>query len=62
MNDKRLIGEVIGYLHEEEYVGDQLIEYRIRQMIHRGMFVKKGDLTSMGSYQIKINQASLECN
>lgn len=50
----RLIGEVIGYLHDEEYVGDRFIEYRIRQLIHNGIFLAKGDLAFMRLYKIKI--------
>lgn len=53
----RLIGEIIGYLHDDEYVGDRFIEYRIRQLIHNGTFLAKGDLTCMKLYKIKINRA-----
>ncbi|MES9685761.1 DUF3658 domain-containing protein, partial [Gottfriedia acidiceleris] len=40
MKSARLIGEVIGYL--DQYVGDEFIEYRVRQLIMNGVFEIEG--------------------
>lgn len=48
----RLIGEVLGYL--EQYIGDEFIEYRIKRLIDQGVFDKKGNLSSMRFYSIKL--------
>ncbi|MGE6631751.1 DUF1835 domain-containing protein [Bacillus sp. NPDC077027] len=50
----RLIGEVIGRL--EQYVSDEFLQYRLRQLINQGAFDMKGRLTSMRYYHIKLTE------
>lgn len=47
----RLIGEVIG--HQKQRIIEELIDWRIRCSIHKGVFSYKGSLSSMRKYWIK---------
>jgi hypothetical protein len=49
----RLIGEVYG--HIEQYVSDQFLEYRLRELIEKGIFEFKGSLEEMRNYSIKFS-------
>ncbi|WP_430413743.1 DUF1835 domain-containing protein [Lederbergia citrea] len=48
----RLIGEVLGHL--DQYVGDQFLEYRLRQLIEKGVFDMEGSLKAMRFYRIRL--------
>lgn len=50
----RLIGEVLTYL--EQHTPDAWIEYRVRQLIEKGIFEYRGDLRAMRMYEVKINE------
>ncbi|RLL48309.1 DUF1835 domain-containing protein [Oceanobacillus piezotolerans] len=52
MKSARLIGEVIGYL--DQYISDEYIEYRVRQLIMNGIFEIKGVPKAMRFYSIKL--------
>ncbi|TKC16165.1 DUF1835 domain-containing protein [Robertmurraya kyonggiensis] len=52
MQSARLIGEVLGYL--DQYVGDGFLEYRLRKLIERGVFVKEGSTAAMRYYSVKL--------
>ncbi|WP_449623099.1 DUF1835 domain-containing protein [Robertmurraya sp. Marseille-Q9965] len=52
MKSARLIGEVLGHL--DQYVGDVFLEYRLRKLIEKGVFVKEGSLEAMRYYSIKL--------
>lgn len=52
MKYARLIGEVLGYL--DQYVGDVFLEYRLRKLIEKGVFVKEVSLEAMRYYSIKL--------
>jgi hypothetical protein len=47
----RLVGEIIG--RQKQRIEDGLIEWRIRCLIHRNVFIYQGSLTSMRLYMIK---------
>lgn len=47
-----LIGEVLGEL--EGGMSDTFLEYRIRRLIHKGVFDMKGNLKSMRHYSVKL--------
>ncbi|MGY0691512.1 DUF1835 domain-containing protein [Virgibacillus sp. FSP13] len=49
----RLIGEVIG--HASQVVGDGFIEYRIRELIVKGIFDIKGVPKAMRFYEVKLH-------
>lgn len=49
----RLVGEVYGHL--DQYVGDQFLEYRLRQLIQNGSFVMEGSLEAMRYYSVKLS-------
>lgn len=48
----RLIGEVTGHLNQ--YIGDQFIEYRLRNLIEQGIFEYEGSLAGMRYYNIRL--------
>lgn len=52
INVVRLIGEVIS--HMEQYSGDGWIEYRIRELIPRGIFEYCGDLKAKRFYAVRV--------
>ena len=52
MKAARLIGEVIG--HMKQYTGDEWIEYRLRDLISKGIFTYRGDLSEMRLYEVKL--------
>ncbi|PDM39315.1 DUF1835 domain-containing protein [Parageobacillus toebii] len=47
----RLVGEVYGNLHE--FIGDLFIEYRLKALIGKGMFMVEGSLESMRYYSVR---------
>ncbi|MFT8319965.1 MAG: DUF1835 domain-containing protein [Bacillus sp. (in: firmicutes)] len=49
----RVIGEVIGYL--DQYIGDQYIEYRLRQLIINGDLMIQGVPRAMRYYSVKLS-------
>ena len=53
MKSARLIGEVLGRL--EQYVGDEFLEYRLRELIQKGVFLMEGSLEAMRFYSVKLN-------
>ncbi|WP_164553336.1 DUF1835 domain-containing protein [Brevibacillus marinus] len=53
----RLVGEVMGNV--QQYVGDQFLEYRLRQLIQDGVFLMEGSLASMRTYSVKLNPSFL---
>lgn len=57
MMSARLIGEVIG--HMEQYTGDQWIEFRVRELIAKGVFDYSGDLREMRLYEVKLKEKFL---
>ncbi|MCZ0070064.1 DUF1835 domain-containing protein [Bacillus sonorensis] len=48
----RVVGEVLGHLNE--YIGDEFIEYRIRELIYKGVFEIKGVPKAMRFYSIRL--------
>ncbi|WP_409296863.1 DUF1835 domain-containing protein [Peribacillus sp. SCS-26] len=50
----RLIGEVIGHL--EQFHGDGFMEYRLREMIKKGVFEMEGSLKAMRLYGVRISR------
>jgi len=52
MKSAVLVGEVYGHL--EQYIGDEFIEYRVRQLIENGTFEIKGNPKAMRFYSIKV--------
>lgn len=52
MKSTLVIGNVMG--HVAQYVGDQFIDYRVRQLIEKGIFEMKGDLKAMRFYSVKL--------
>lgn len=52
MKAARLIGEVLGHL--DQYVGDQFLEYRLRYLIDRGIFLMEGSTEAMRMYSVKL--------
>ncbi|OEH92493.1 DUF1835 domain-containing protein [Bacillus solimangrovi] len=54
MKSARLIGEVIGYLNQR--LGDQFIEYRLRQLIIDGIFHIEGVPKAMMYYSVKLKE------
>jgi hypothetical protein len=52
MKSARLIGEIIGYL--DQFVGDEYIEYRVRQLIMNGVFEIEGVPKAMRYYSVKL--------
>ncbi|WP_409291389.1 DUF1835 domain-containing protein [Peribacillus sp. SCS-37] len=50
----RLIGDVIGHL--EQYHGDVFFEYRLREMIKKGVFEMEGSLKAMRFYGVRISR------
>ena len=52
MRSAMLIGEVLGEL--EGGMSDTFLEYRIRHLIHNGVFDMKGNLKSMRHYSVKL--------
>ncbi|MGE6378951.1 DUF1835 domain-containing protein [Peribacillus muralis] len=57
MKAARLIGEVIG--HMQQYTGDEWIEYRLRDLISKGIFEYRGDLRAMRRYEVKLKKELL---
>ena len=57
MKAARLIGEVIG--HMQQYTGDEWIEYRLRDLIAKGIFAYQGDLRAMRLYEVKLKEELL---
>ncbi|WP_163529710.1 DUF1835 domain-containing protein [Halobacillus ihumii] len=51
----RLIGEVIG--HSSQLVGDDFVEYRVRQLIVNGIFDLKGVPKAMRFYEVKFHSS-----
>lgn len=52
MKSARLIGEVLGHL--DQYVGDEFLEYRLRELIDKGVFKVEGSLEAMRYYSVKL--------
>lgn len=52
MKSARLIGEVLGHL--DQYVGDGFLEYRLRELIEKGVFESEGSLEAMRFYSVKL--------
>lgn len=52
MKSARLIGEVIGHL--DQYMGDSFFEYRLRQLIEKGVFEMEGNLKAMRFYSVRL--------
>ena len=52
MKAARLIGEVLGHL--EQHVGDEFLEYRLRCLIEKGVFLMEGSLEAMRMYSVKL--------
>jgi hypothetical protein len=50
----RLIGGLIGHL--DDYIGDQYFEYRIRELVLKGVFEMKGVPKAMRYYSVKLKQ------
>lgn len=48
----RVVGEVLGHL--DEYIGDEFIEYRIRELIYKGGFEIKGVPKAMRYYSVRL--------
>ncbi|WHZ02881.1 DUF1835 domain-containing protein [Neobacillus sp. YX16] len=57
MKAARLIGEVIGHMHQ--YTGDQWIEYRLRDLIGKEIFTYRGELSAMRLYEVKLKEELL---
>lgn len=53
----RLIGEVMG--HMKQCTRDQWIEYRLRELISKGIFDYQGDLSAMRLYEVKLKKEHL---
>ena len=51
LKSARLIGEVIGYC--EQYIGDAYFEYRLRELIYKGVLEIKGVPAGMRFYSIR---------
>ncbi|WP_192797534.1 DUF1835 domain-containing protein [Psychrobacillus glaciei] len=54
MKSARLIGEVLG--HVNQYIGDEFIEYRLRQLILQGIFEIEGVPKAMRFYSVKLKE------
>lgn len=54
----RLIGEVVGYM--DQCTSDAWIEYRLRHLIHKGVFKYRGELRAMRMYEVKLNEQYLD--
>lgn len=52
MKSARIIGEVIGHL--DQYMGDSFFEYRLRQLIEKGVFEMEGNLKAMRFYSVRL--------
>ncbi|MCY8401033.1 DUF3658 domain-containing protein [Bacillus haynesii] len=52
INCPRLVGEVIGHL--EENIGDEYIEYRILELIRKGIFEMEGVPTGMRYFSVRL--------
>lgn len=52
MKAARVIGDALG--HSEQYVGDAFLEYRLRELIGKGIFAMTGDLQAMRYYSVKL--------
>ncbi|WP_080848967.1 DUF1835 domain-containing protein [Cytobacillus gottheilii] len=52
MKSARLIGEVLGHL--DQYVGDTLLEYRLKRLIESGVFEFEGILEAMRFYSVRL--------
>ncbi|MCY8672345.1 DUF3658 domain-containing protein [Bacillus haynesii] len=52
INCPRLVGEVIGHL--EENIGDEYIEYRILELIRKGIFEMEGVPKGMRYFSIRL--------
>ncbi|MCY7848186.1 DUF1835 domain-containing protein [Bacillus haynesii] len=53
INCPRLIGEVIGHL--EENIGDEYIEYRILELLRKGIFEMEGVPKGMRYFSVRLN-------
>jgi hypothetical protein len=49
----RLVGEVYGHIFQ--YIGDSFLEYRVRNLIEKGIFEYEGSLEAMRCYSIKFS-------
>lgn len=54
MKAARVIGEALGYT--EQYVGDEFLEYRLRELIYRGLLEIKGVPKAMRYYSVRVKQ------
>lgn len=54
MKSARLIGEVIGHL--DQYIGDAFFEYRLRELIEKGVFEMEGNLKAMRYYSVRLKR------
>ncbi|GLC89642.1 DUF1835 domain-containing protein [Lysinibacillus piscis] len=52
MKSARLIGEVLGYL--DDYVGDEFLQYRLRELIKQNVFEMEGQLRAMRYYSVRL--------
>ncbi|WP_050615283.1 DUF3658 domain-containing protein [Bacillus testis] len=50
----RLIGEVLG--HIDQYIEDAFLQYRVRQLIEKGIFGLKGVPKAMRFYWVRLYQ------
>lgn len=52
----RLIGEVLGHIHLDQYISDTFINYRLIKMIENGIFEMEGSLEAMRFYSVRLKQ------
>ncbi|OIK05398.1 hypothetical protein BIV60_27745 [Bacillus sp. MUM 116] len=52
----RLIGNVLGHIHLDQYISDTFINYRLKKMIENGIFEMEGSLEAMRLYCVRLKQ------
>ncbi|OIK08523.1 hypothetical protein BIV59_19920 [Bacillus sp. MUM 13] len=52
----RLIGDVLGHIHLDQYISDTFINYRLKKMIESGIFEMEGSLEAMRLYSVRLKQ------
>jgi Protein of unknown function/Domain of unknown function (DUF1835) len=52
----RLIGDVLGHIHLDQYISDTFINYRLKKMIENGIFEMEGSLEAMRLYSVRLKQ------
>lgn len=52
----RLIGDVLGHIHLDQYISDTFINYRLQKMIENGIFEMEGSLGAMRLYSVRLKQ------